>query len=138
MPLAGLPQVRDPKAMMRMGAGAATATTGRAAGGVANVVHGQLVRKAGECGDRHHGIVDAHGARKVDWELKAADLAEEDGRERIASHAASVNGSGTRNNVLSYASPPLTYARARIAGPEPIRICAGMDTTAPTLSSSRN
>ena len=60
---------------------------------------GQIVRKPLECGDRHHGIVDAHGGRKVDWELKAADLAEEDGRERIASHPASVNGNRARNNV---------------------------------------
>ena len=60
---------------------------------------GQIVRKPLECGDRHHGIVDAHGARKVDWELKAADFAKQDGRERIASHPASVNGNRARNNV---------------------------------------
>jgi hypothetical protein len=131
--LAGLPQVRDPKPMMRMGARAAPTATGGAAGGVPNFMHGQLVRKAGECGDRHHSIVDAHGARKVDWELKAADLPEEDGRERSASHAPSVNRNRTRNNVLSYASLLWTYAGARIAGGGAI----GMwHATAPTLSAS--
>ena len=74
MTLAGLPQVSDPKPMMRMGAGAATATTGRAPGRVADFMHRQLVRKPGECGDGHYRAVDAHRAGKVDREAKAAVL----------------------------------------------------------------
>jgi hypothetical protein len=67
-------------------------------------MHGQIVRKPRECGDGHDRVVDANRAGQVDGEAEAADLAEEDGREGIASHAASVNGNRTRNNVLSYAS----------------------------------
>jgi hypothetical protein len=76
---------------MRMRAGAATATTGGAAGGVANFKDGQIVREAHECGDGHNRVVDAHGARQVDGEAEAADFAEEDGREGIASHLPRVN-----------------------------------------------
>jgi hypothetical protein len=84
MTLAGLPQVRDPEPMMRMGTRAAATATGGAAGGVANLMHGQLVRKAGECGDGYYRVVDANRARQVDGEAEAADLAKEDGRNGIA------------------------------------------------------
>jgi hypothetical protein len=103
---------------------------------VANFEDGQIVRKPCECGDGYYRVVDANRARQVDGEAEAADLAEEDGRERSPSHAASVNGNGTWNNVLSYASLLWTYAGAQIAGGGTIRVCAGMDTTSPILSSS--
>jgi hypothetical protein len=105
-----LTQVRDPQPRLRMSARPAAAPALRAPDRMADVMDVELVRKPIESLYRDMAAVIADGAGQGQREAERPDLAEQDRRERIATHAESVSRGRSENNVLSYAPEFLAYA----------------------------
>ena len=87
MPLSRLAEMRDPEPVVRVSTRATLPPAPSASNGMPQILDGERVRQAGKGRELNYARVHAYRAGENDGKAKRADLAQENGRERIAGHS---------------------------------------------------